>query len=228
MKRLRWIYLLVVFASLEAFAEPDTGGAGQAESQRTTVLTLTSGVPIPIPSAWQSPGIRIGYTRELSPRVALALGAGLGFQHQSNVYGTNADGKSEVIQKSWSVSLEPSLRFFLAGRAPLGLWVGPFMEAGYQKGSSQNVFTSGAEQPPLDWRNQGNGHWWGTGLLGGFTHAFDSGFAVHLAAGVGAQWDRGRSTSSSSAFLTSPSARSSTSSSRVLGHRLELGLGWAF
>jgi hypothetical protein len=115
--------------------------------------------------------------------------------------------------------IQPGIAYYLAGRAPSGLWISPKLELSYLSLTTSTTFTNGTNVNTNS--STTSGFVYGGHVMIGYTCAFDSGFTLQGGVGLGY---------SSSSFSTSSGGGPVGSAVAYLGSfgRLSLGAGWTF
>jgi hypothetical protein len=211
---MRKVWMLVLMLTATTTAAADDGTANEAVPLPRNVISLD--VINPTWSRFAVSGARV-----LSERVSVQLALGLLFV----ATGTTDERESE--QRSWSVhsrslgfELAPGARFFLLGKAPVGLWVGPELGVGIER----NAFSvSGSMTGPAPTRHFS---WIRGTALAGYSAALGKHVILQGAIGVGMRSTRMEDTFASN--TQPPATERAVQRTWEVRPTTQLSLGYAF
>ena len=152
-------------------------------------------------------------------------------------------GGSGTIAQSWGVGVEPGVHFYLSGRAPEGLWVGPHLELSTYHWAYRSDYLQGPspdEGPLVTVESRARTVQYGGSVRLGYTAILAQGFTLQVSAGLTANSSRD-TTFGTPAVLGGVSA-AEVEGQQVLGGlgglsdsrhwsvapRMTIGVGWAF
>ncbi|NRD52905.1 hypothetical protein D7Y15_26330 [Corallococcus sp. AB030] len=168
----------LVFVSAVAFAEQGVT-SGSFPVERRNVVTVS----VPLQNLNQ---LSLEGERVMGERFSVGLGVFASFAHQRSRFEEVQAGGLEGYDTSYlQFGLAPSVRFYLTGRAPQGLWVSPRLEASLGRISDETVVNHLEGEPPSrkptdDWAVGG------TAVLG-YSLVVEPGFTVQGGVGFGAR-----------------------------------------
>lgn len=212
--------LLLSLVSTAAFAQEGIT-TGTFPVARRNVVTLS------VPLQGLDSQVALEGERVLGERVSVGLGVSATWmKEQLRMEPAQYGGVVESNTTHLELGLAPSLRFYLTGTAPRGLWVSPRVEVGYGSGSYEVV---GDDRVPGGGNGTGSDAWY-LGAMGvvGYSVVLEPGFTLQGGVGVGAR--RGV-TSSDQLWVTSDGSLSVTEYKRTgwtFTERFVLNVGWAF
>ncbi|NBD09840.1 hypothetical protein [Corallococcus silvisoli] len=212
--------LSLAVVSTSAFAQEGVT-TGSFPVERRNVVTVS----VPIQAG--STRVVLAGERVLGERFSLELGLFAGFNHTRQRFEEPwPNGAVGSNQTQYELGLTPGVRFYLAGRAPQGLWLSPRLEVTLGRASHGMLPSTlnGPLLPDLD------ANPWSVGGMAvlGYSVVVDPGFTVQAGVGVGAvrsanSYDQG--TWHSDGGMSVERAHDTTWS---FAQRLLLNLGWAF
>ncbi|KFA91665.1 hypothetical protein Q664_20600 [Archangium violaceum Cb vi76] len=203
---------------------------GEAQEARRTLVMALPGTPVS--SIWGLVGqLGAGVEHAVSPHVALVGSV----QVSASLQGTDSfyrDGSGSSGQ-TWGVGVDPGVHFYLTGRAPEGLWVGPHLELGTYHWTTRNEYlmpepnSGGVELVTVESRSRTVQY--GGSARVGYTAILAPGLTFQVGAGLSALSSRSTLFGTPSAGSGGP-ANASMNNIRnwSLSPRMTLGVGWAF
>jgi hypothetical protein len=141
---------------------------------------------------------------------------------------TYAGSDAGYSTSRWGVGVDPGVHFYLAGRAPEGLWVGPHVELSvlhHTKRQDVSTLGGGGGFVPVDlgWRTLQ----YGASARVGYTAILSPGLAVQAGLGLSVLGSRTASFSVSSPSGDVLGSALPGQRSWSLSPRMTLGVGWA-
>ncbi|RKH49886.1 hypothetical protein [Corallococcus llansteffanensis] len=214
----QWSLLLVSLVSTSVLAEEGIT-TGTFPVAHRNVVTLS------VPLQGLDPQVALEGEHVLGERVSVGLGVSAYFtKEQVRVEPRELYGIGASRAKVYELGLAPSMRFYLTGTAPRGLWVSPRVEVGYGQAS----YTFGDDKIPNGSIESGSDEWF-LGAMGvvGYSVVLEPGFTLQGGVGVGAR----RTVASVDSGSLSGGVLSVSHSERTtwrFTERLVLNVGWAF
>jgi len=135
-----------------------------------------------------------------------------------------AAGEPGIFTARYGVSVDPGVHFYLAGRAPEGLWVGPHVEASWDRMSGHYRLVTPEGYLPVD--NSMRSLQYGGSARVGYTAILSPGLSAQVGLGLTAL--RGRSTIVNALADGTGSVERTLERGWSLAPRLTVGVGWAF
>ncbi|RKG69597.1 hypothetical protein D7V80_08435 [Corallococcus sp. CA054B] len=221
MVAMKWkLGVSLVLVSAVAFAQEEAVTTGSFPVERRNVVTVS--VPLQSLSHLSLEGERV-----MGERFSVGLGVSALFnQVRSRFDETQADGVEGFDSGSYRLGLEPSVRFYLTGRAPQGLWVSPRLEASLGRNTSETVPSQDEGLSLID----NSTDIWSVGgaAVVGYSVVLEPGFTVQGGVGFGARrealaYDVVRPGENGLSALTRVHQ-----STWLFTQRILLNVGWAF
>ncbi|MBM7112280.1 hypothetical protein [Archangium primigenium] len=189
-------------------------GADTGPDTRHTVLLVQ-------PLRMGTGTLGLGVEHAVGERVALS-----GALHGSLVVDSFrlAPGIDPATSQRVGVDVDPGVHVYLTGRAPEGLWVGPHLEASWERNTTQTFLFDGVTRRPVELRS--------TTLYYGASARV--GYTAILAPGLSAQVGLGLTALRIHAVTRNPTRDGSetvevtTNRPWSVAPRLMVGVGWAF
>jgi hypothetical protein len=223
---MRAVVMLAVLGATAAGAADVEASASEAVERKTFVgLSVLSGFS-------SRAGLGVEAERALSERVSVRLGVRVG----TNLFSQdNQDNVSRT--RDFALGASPGVRFYLTGRAPSGLWVGPSLELNHSRSTFAfpSVTVEGATFDVESRQRQ-----WSVGAAGlvGYSMVLREGLTVQAGVGLGVTrgWQHNASTGvlvgleggKRAQQLQAPVASATRSTSWAFGERVSFAVGWAF
>jgi len=210
-----WMRWSVVAASVGVGLLPGTGRAqDEAEAEMPSRRTLILALPMN--------QVGVGVEHAVGSHVALSAAV----HGQLRLSGFHYEGASpESTTKHWALGFEPGVHFYLAGRAPEGLWVGPHLEAEVSEIGGKG-FTRGPppENGLLDTEHSSTLVSYGGSVHVGYTAILSPGLSLQVALGLAASTSRSMTSTREGGNTVElpPEER------WYVWPRMSLGVGWAF
>ncbi|ATB30130.1 hypothetical protein [Melittangium boletus] len=135
-----------------------------------------------------------------------------------------AAGAPGISTVRYGVSVDPGVHFYLAGRAPEGLWVGPHLEASWERMSGHYRIVTPDGGLPVD-SGMGSLQYGGSARVG-YTAILSPGLSAQVGLGLSAL--RGRTTIVNASADGTGTVEQTTERGWSLAPRLTVGVGWAF
>jgi len=180
--------------------------AQESQEVRRTVLLAHPGL---------TGQVGAGVEHAVGERVALAVTVTVLANLNDLRWGDSGSGFSS---KQWGLGLDPGVHFYLAGRAPEGLWVGPHVEVFGEYATSRNdiVYPEEGQGVGSGWRSLT----YGASARVGYTVILSPGFTAQLAVGITGlrNYTLASAASADEGYLRSWS----------VAPRTTLAVGWAF
>ncbi|RKH55314.1 hypothetical protein [Corallococcus aberystwythensis] len=211
----------LVLVSAVAFAEEGVT-TGSFPVERRNVVTVS------VPLQSQSTQVALEGEHVMGERFSVGLGVFAAFNRvQSRFRVPEPSGLEGFDSTSYELGLAPSVRFYLTGRAPQGLWLAPRLEVGVGRSSNSAV----GDIPDAQFINDTDADTlWsvgGTAVLG-YSMVLESGFTVQGGVGVGAR----RNGIAYDSVRLGPTGESGLvrihQSTWLFTQRILLNVGWAF
>ncbi len=157
----------------------------------------------------------------MSEKVALSLGFNATLL---TIHSGQGNSASDLTFSG--AGIEPGVHFFLAGKAPSGLWVGPKVELHYYNVKTTSTF-SGGSSGLSTFGSSNSAFLYGGQVMVGYTHVFTSGFTVQGGVGIGYSGSSVSSTSIPEPSTVAGKAQDPLILAGSLG-RVSFAAGWAF
>ncbi|MBN8230590.1 hypothetical protein JYK02_24045 [Corallococcus macrosporus] len=168
----------LVFVSAVAFAQEGIT-TGAFPTERRNVVTVS----VPLQNLNQ---LSLEGERVLGERFSVGLGVFAAFNQMRSRFADRQPGGVEGFDSSYNqFGLTPSVRFYLTGRAPQGLWVSPRLEAGLGHSNNGTVYSAEVGAPPDD--NPMDSWFVGGSALVGYSVVLEPGFTLQGGVGFGAR-----------------------------------------
>ena len=171
--------LLVSLVSTSVFAQEGVT-TGTFPVSRRNVVTLS------VPLQGLGSQVTLEGERVLGERVSVGLGVSADWEDNQ----LRLDPRAGGLMGGWNntyleLGLAPSMRFYLTGTAPQGLWVSPRLEVGY--GRSSHALVNPDESIPNPINNESEA--WFMGAMGvvGYSVVLEPGFTLQGGVGLGAR-----------------------------------------
>ncbi|MGZ3460038.1 MAG: hypothetical protein ACXU86_16220, partial [Archangium sp.] len=191
-------------------------GTGRAEEPTEVRHTVVLAQPL----VWVG---QVGASVEHAVGTHVALSGGVQVGALLNDNRTTTDGRGGFSGQNWSLGVDPGVHFYLAGRAPEGLWVGPHLEASVEHQS----FASEAAQLDGSFQTFQTGSrrvQYGGSARAGYTAILAPGLSVQVGVGLAVLGVSYRNfTSNAPVQALTPDQHGWR-----LNPRMTVGLGWAF
>jgi hypothetical protein len=199
-------------------AQAEVEAEAEAPSRSTVLMVQSLGLGMDL---LLLQGLSQGATVEHAVGSSVAFAASVTGGVRSTESSQPGSGTGLVTSQGWNVRVDPGVHFYLAGRAPEGLWVGSHVEAALSQHDSYGVLISpdGAQ----DVKNTTRTFSYGGSVRVGYTAIFSPGLTVQVGLGLAALNDRATTTTDNPA-VDGPSHQNGWS----VEPRLSVGLGWAF
>ncbi|NOK21140.1 hypothetical protein [Corallococcus carmarthensis] len=211
----------LLLVSAVSFAEEGVR-TGSFPVERRNVVTVS----VPIQNLTSQ--VSLEGERVLGERFSVGLGVFASLNHaQSRFKVPEPSGLEGFDNTSFELGLAPSVRFYLTGRAPEGLWLAPRFEVGVGRSSSKMV--GDVPDSPSSDDDDTDTRWsvGGTAVLG-YSMVLEPGFTVQGGVGLGARretlaYDSLRLGESGAAGLVRIHQ-----ATWLFTQRIVLNVGWAF
>ncbi|CAM4274340.1 hypothetical protein [Corallococcus exiguus] len=220
MVAMKWMLgVSLMFVSTVAFAEQGVT-SGSFPVERRNVVTVS----VPLQNLTQ---LSLEGERVMGERFSVGLGVFASvFHDRRRREEADRNGFEGYDDTSYQVGLAPSVRFYLTGRAPQGLWVSPRLEvsAGH---SSSSLVGDFADEPiardnRMDFWSVG-----GTATLG-YSVVLDPGFTVQGGVALGARREALAYDAIMMDSVEGLKMGRARESAWLLTQRIVLNVGWAF
>ncbi|WP_172810578.1 hypothetical protein [Corallococcus exiguus] len=220
MVAMKWkLGVSLMFVSAVAVAQEGVT-TGSFPVERRNVVTVS----VPLNNLNQ---LSLEGERVMGERFSVGLGVSAIFnQVRSRFEEPQPGGVEGFDSASYQFGLAPSVRFYLTGRAPQGLWVSPRLEASLGRSTNETVFRPEEGQPS----NDNPTDIWSVGgsAVVGYSVVLEPGFTVQGGVGFGARrealaYDSWRSSENGLPELTRVHQ-----SAWLFTQRIVLNVGWAF
>ncbi|MCY1073061.1 hypothetical protein [Archangium lansingense] len=215
----------------------------EVQEARRTLLMAMPGTPVS--SIWGLVGqLGIGVEHAVGSYVALVGSV----QVSGALQGTESllPGGSGSSGQTWGVGVDPGVHFYLTGRAPEGLWVGPHLELATYHWTVQNEYLMGRPDVPLSEgdlvtvETRSRTVQYGGSVRVGYTAILAPGLTFQVGAGLTAL--SSRNTNFGTPRVEGGGAATDVEGQQLLGSgfgpnnirnwsvspRMTLGVGWAF
>jgi hypothetical protein len=227
---------------------PMTGGAQETEAleeapeARRTLVMAMPGAPAMSVLGWVGQ-LGVGVEHAVGSHVAL-----VGAVHLSGaLQGSDSyfPGGSGSTAQSWGVGVEPGVHFYLSGRAPEGLWVGPHLELSTHHWASRSEYLLGPISSPDEGQvvtveSRSRTVQYGGNVRLGYTAILAPGLTLQVSAGLTAL--ASRNTTFGQPVVLGGVAAAEVESQQLVGvpgglrdsrqwsvaPRMTIGVGWAF
>ncbi len=226
---------------------PMTGSAQETEAleeapeARRTLVMAMPGTPTTSVLGWVGQ-LGVGVEHAVGSHVAL-----VGAVHLSGaLQGSDSyfPGGSGSTAQSWGVGVEPGVHFYLSGRAPEGLWVGPHLELSTYHWSSRSEYLLGPISSPDEGQvvtveSRARTVQYGGNVRLGYTAILAPGLTLQVSAGLTAL--ASRNTTFGQPVVLGGVAAAEVESQQLVGGlglrdsrhwsvapRMTIGVGWAF
>ncbi|ATB30131.1 DUF3575 domain-containing protein [Melittangium boletus] len=164
-----------------------------------------------------------GLTGQLGAGVEHAVGERVTLAATVTVMANFNDLRSDALgtgfsSTQWGLGLDPGVHFFLTGRAPEGLWVGPHLEVfgDYVTSRNDTVYPEASQSVESGWRSLT----YGASARLGYTVILAPGLTAQLAVGITGHRNH--------TLASTPSADEGYLRSWSVAPRTTLAVGWAF
>ncbi|WP_375755203.1 autotransporter outer membrane beta-barrel domain-containing protein [Corallococcus exercitus] len=209
----------LVLLSAVAFAQEGVT-TGSFPVERRNVVTVS----VPIQNLNQ---LSLEGERVMGERFSVGLGVFASFNHdRSRFEEAEPSGLEGFNRTSYQFGLAPSVRFYLTGRAPQGLWLAPRLEVGV--GRSSNALVGNLPDDPVSHDSDADSWSVGGSAVLGYSVVLEPGFTLQGGVGFGARrealaYDALRLGAEGEAGL-----ERIHQSTWLLSQRILLNVGWAF
>ncbi|GMT97766.1 hypothetical protein KH5H1_18850 [Corallococcus caeni] len=209
----------LVLLSAVALAK-DGVTTGSFPVERRNVVTVS----VPIQSLNQ---LSLEGERVMGERFSVGLGVFASFNHDRSRFEEAEPGGLEGFNRTvYQFGVAPSVRFYLTGRAPQGLWLAPRVEVGVGRSSSTMV----GNLPDDLLSHDSKADFWSVGgsAVLGYSVVLEPGFTVQGGVGLGARREALAYDSLRLGPVDETSVERIHQSAWFLSQRILLNVGWAF
>ncbi|WP_223639618.1 autotransporter outer membrane beta-barrel domain-containing protein [Corallococcus sp. EGB] len=209
----------LALVSAGAFAEEGVT-TGSFPVERRNVVTVS----VPLQSLNQ---LSLEGERVMGEHFSVGLGVFASFTDVRSRFDEVQPGGVEGFDSgNWQLGLSPSVRFYLTGRAPQGLWVSPHLDVAVGRTTNETVVSPEVGTPP---DNEPTKVWSvGGAAVVGYSVVLEPGFTVQGGVGFGARREALAYDSLTGSLNGGLEMKRIHQHAWLLTQRILLNVGWAF